>query len=181
MSQLMTTLRGAIESYISAKDGNRPHLLADAFVPDASLTMTVNTAAIAFPQETHGRDAIAAVLVSDFALMYENVYTFCVGAMPANGQREFSCDWLVCMTEKTTRAARIGYGRYDWTGDAQSSRIVRLHITIEEMAVLPAQSADSMLRWASRLPYPWCAREALAPHAPNGEFIQRIIAQLSHD
>ena len=175
----MTRLKDSIESYILAKDGNRPHLLMDAFAHDASLAMTVKTDAITFPQETQGRDAIAAVLVSDFALKYENVYTFCVGAVPADDQHAFSCDWLVCMTEKSTGAARTGYGRYDWTGDVQSSRVTRLHITIEEMATLPAAQADSVLRWASRLPYPWCAREALKENAPDIETIRRIVTQLT--
>ncbi len=175
----MAELKDSIESYILAKDGNRPHLLADAFAPDASLAMTVKTDAITFPQETHGRDAIASVLVSDFALKYENIYTFCVGAVPAEGERMFSCDWLVCMTEKATGAARVGYGRYDWAGDAQSSRVTRLHITIEAMTTLPATQADSLLRWASRLPYPWCARDALQIDVPDIDTIQRIIAQLA--
>ncbi|CAN7318722.1 hypothetical protein [Paraburkholderia hospita] len=175
----MTELKGSIESYILAKDGNRPHLLTDAFAHDASLAMTVKTAAIAFPQETHGRDAIASVLVSDFALKYENVYTFCVGAMPAANQSEFSCDWLVCMTEKTTGAARVGYGRYEWTSDARSSRVTRLHITIEEMSTLPAEFAGSILNWANRLPYPWCARDALSKDAPGIDTVQRVITHLT--
>ena len=175
----MTTLKDSIESYILAKDGNRPHLLMDAFAPDASLAMTVKTSAIAFPQETQGRDAISSVLVSDFALKYENVYTFCVGAIPADDQREFSCDWLVCMTEKTTGAVRIGHGRYDWTRDADSAQVTRLHITIEAMDTLPATFADSLLRWASRLPYPWCERDALKSDAPDNVTVQHIIAQLT--
>jgi hypothetical protein len=181
----MANLKDAIESYIYAKDGNRPHLLTDAFAHGASLAMTVKTAAIAFPQQTKGRDAIASVLVSDFAQKYENVYTFCVGAMPVDGQREFSCDWLVCMTEKGTGAARIGYGRYDWTGDSHARCLTRLHITIEEMATLPKASADSLLRWASRLPYPWCARESLmanardAADAPDIDIIKRVLVQLA--
>ncbi|MBN3752640.1 hypothetical protein G3N95_06785 [Paraburkholderia sp. Tr-20389] len=174
----MATLKDSIESYILAKDGNRPHRMTDAFAPDASLAMTVKTAAIAFPQETQGRDAIAAVLVSDFALKYENVYTFCVGAMPEHGQREFSCDWLVCMTEKTTGAARVGYGRYDWTGEAHTAHVTQLHITIEEMETLPATSAGSVLRWASSLPYPWCERAALNRDAPGNAILRRIIEQL---
>ena len=175
----MTTLKDSIESYILAKDGNRPHLLTDAFALDASLAMTVKTNAIAFPQETQGRDAIASVLVSDFALKYENVYTFCVGAIPVDDPREFSCDWLVCMTEKASGAARAGYGRYDWTRDADSPQVTRLHITIEAMETLPATFADSVLRWASRLPYPWCERDALKNDAPASATIQCIVAQLT--
>ncbi|ACC73296.1 hypothetical protein PPMP20_15350 [Paraburkholderia phymatum] len=175
----MSTLKDSIESYILAKDGNRPHRMTDAFAPNASLAMTVKTSAIAFPRETQGRDAIATVLASDFARKYENVYTFCVGAMPADGQCEFSCDWLVCMTEKTTGATRVGYGRYDWTAEARTARVTRLHIAIEEMETLPATSADCVLRWASSLPYPWCERVALDRDAPGNAAVQRIIRQLT--
>jgi len=27
------------------------------------------------------------------------------------------------MTEKATGAARVGFGRYEWTGDAQAERV----------------------------------------------------------
>ncbi|MBP0592315.1 hypothetical protein J8I87_21795 [Paraburkholderia sp. LEh10] len=175
----MANLKDPIESYILAKDGNRPHLLADAFAHDASLAMNVKTAAIAFPRETHGRDAIASVLVSGFAQQYENVYTFCVGEVPREGQREFACNWLVCMTEKATGAARAGYGRYDWTGDAQARRVTRLQITIEDMATLPRETAASILDWARRLPYPWCDRDALRAGVPDVDAVQRAVGQLS--
>lgn len=175
----MTNLKDPIESYILAKDGNRPHLLAEAFTHDASLAMTVKTQAIAFPQESHGREAIAAVLVSQFAQQYENVYTLCVGAIPADGQREFSCDWLVCMTEKATGAARVGYGRYEWTGDAPIERVTRLHITIEEMTVLPKACADAVLHWASGLPYPWCDQESMKKNAPDIDAVQRAVEHLT--
>jgi hypothetical protein len=179
MDRKMPNLKKPIESYILAKDGNRPHLLDDAFAPDASLAMTVKTQAISFPQESHGREAIASVLVSQFALQYENVYTFCVGAMPDEGEREFSCDWLVCMTEKASGAARVGFGRYEWAGDAQAGRVTRLHITIEEMTVLPKDNADKVLRWASRLPYPWCERETLKQDAPDIDAVQRAVSRLT--
>jgi hypothetical protein len=43
----MTSLRNAIETYIRSKDGNRPHVLADAFAADAELAMAVNTSRMA--------------------------------------------------------------------------------------------------------------------------------------
>jgi len=64
-------------------------------------------------------------------------------------------------------------------GDAASSRVTRLHITIEEMSTLPAEFAGSLLRWASRLPYPWCARDALKKDAPDIDTVQRVITQLT--
>jgi len=175
----MTNLQHAIEAYILGKDGNRPHLLTEAFAPDALLRMTVQTATIAFPPQTRGAGAIASLLSSGFALKYENVYTFCVGDKPAGGQAGFSCDWLVCMTEKATGAARVGYGRYDWTFDAASSRIAELHILIEDMAALPPADAAGVLAWARRLPYPWCGREALAKHMPDVDAVRRAAARLA--
>ena len=141
--------------------------------------MAVKTDSIAFPQEAHGRDAIASLLVSGFAQQYENVYTFCVGATPDDWQREFSCDWLVCMTERMTGAGRVGYGRYDWIGDADAPLATRLKITIEEMAAVPKEFAHRILQWANRLPYPWCPREALTHDAPDIDAIQRAITQLT--
>jgi len=95
----MITLQKSIETYIRAKDGNRPFLIADAFTVDAELTMQVNTSEISFPATVQGAKAISDVLVSEFAQRYENVYTFCIGAPPA-AEAAFSCDWLVCMSEK---------------------------------------------------------------------------------
>ena len=65
----------SIVAYLRAKDGNKPHLLAQAFTTDASLVMDVKTGSIAFPPVSTGRDAIAQVLVRQFAQAYENVYT----------------------------------------------------------------------------------------------------------
>jgi len=44
---------------------------------------------------------------------------------------------------------------------------------------LPAEFAGSLLRWASRLPYPWCARDALKKDAPDIDTVQRVITQLT--
>jgi hypothetical protein len=57
--------------------------------------------------------------------------------------------------------------------------VTRLHITIEDMATLAAEFAESILRWASRLPYPWCARDALKQDAPDIETVQRVVTQLT--
>ena len=62
--------------YFRAKDGNRPHLLARVFSPDARLEVRNQTAGIAFPSVTIGREAIAEVLVRRFGQTYENVYSF---------------------------------------------------------------------------------------------------------
>jgi len=127
----MITLQKSIETYIRAKDGNRPFLIADAFTADAELTMQVNTSEISFPATVKGAAAISTVLVSEFAQRYENVYTFCIGEPPISGPA-FSCGWLVCMSEKSTGLARAGFGRYDWlvrssTSDWASLPLSHMH------------------------------------------------------
>ena len=173
----MITLQKSIETYIRAKDGNRPFLIADAFSDDAELTMQVNTSEIAFPATVKGAKAISNVLVSEFAQRYENVYTFCIGDPPV-ARAAFSCDWLVCMSEKSTGLARAGFGRYEWLA-AESGQIVQLRITIEEMTTLPQDTVEPILRWADALPYPWCPRERLAKGAPEIAAIDRIRAALA--
>jgi hypothetical protein len=73
--------------------------MAQAFTQNAELSMLVKTADIAFPSQVSGRDAIESILVRQFAVQYENVYTFCLSDPPP-GTDGFVCDWLVCMTEK---------------------------------------------------------------------------------
>jgi hypothetical protein len=174
----MSSLARCIETYIRAKDGNRPHLIAEAFAPDATLDMTLQTSEIAFPSHSEGADAIARVLVSEFAQRYENVYTLCVGAAPGNSAT-FDCDWLVCMTEKGSGAWRVGFGRYEWRAAADTGRIASLRIVIEAMHTLPAQWSAEILAWVSTLPYPWCPREALAAASPAFEPVQSVLHTLA--
>ncbi|WP_256657422.1 hypothetical protein [Pseudomonas sp. R3-18-08] len=93
------SLTHAIETYILAKDGNRPHLLRRAFAADAELVMNVKTDEISFPSMVKGLDGLSATLVSQFAQRYENIYTFCLGTPPGNVV-VFRCGWLVCMSTK---------------------------------------------------------------------------------
>lgn len=173
----MSPLAHSIETYIRAKDGNRPNLIADAFASDATLDMTLETSEIAFPSRTEGADAIARVLVSEFAQRYENVYTLCMGAAPEVGAT-FDCDWLVCMSEKVSGAARVGFGRYAWRAADGTGRIAALHIVIEAMHTLPAQWSAEILGWVSKRPYPWCPREALTVDAPAFEPVQAVLRAL---
>lgn len=87
-------LRQSIETYILAKDGNRPHLMSRAFSSDAELVMDVKTDEISFPTTVEGLAGITATLVSEFAQRYENIYTFCTAA-PTDNLVEFRCHWLV--------------------------------------------------------------------------------------
>ncbi|RKT22460.1 hypothetical protein B0G69_5921 [Paraburkholderia sp. RAU2J] len=174
----MTLLRQSIETYICAKDGNRPHLMRSAFTVDAELVIEVKTEEISFPTLVKGLDSISAVLVSQFAQRYENIYTLCMGT-PPDDENTFRCNWLVCMTEKASGAARVGFGRYEWVCQDRSGRVSKLKITIEEMKNLPGELGQSILEWVRKLPYPWCPHDLPAQSAPNIPSVQKIAKQLA--
>jgi len=171
----MTTARQSIQHYINAKDGNRPHLLGQAFLPDAVLDMNVRTGAISFPAHVEGRDAIGEVLVSGFARTFENVYTFCLGSPPSANPATFQCDWLVAMSDKLSGEVRVGCGRYDWWFEPESGQVQRLAITIEHMKTLPATQLASIMAWVSTLDHPWCDLDAALRHAPDTAEFDEVI------
>jgi hypothetical protein len=171
----------SITTYIEAKDRNRPGLMAEAFVPDATLEMSVRTDAISFPPLTQGLAPITRVLVTDFGERYENVRTFCLGPPPAASAVSYSCDWLVAMSGRQDGAVRVGRGRYDWTFEEGSPhRVRRLRIDIEAMQALPPSELGRVMGWLSSPPYPWCAAADLLPRAPSiaalGPILQRLEA-----
>ena len=105
-----------LRDYFHAKDENRPHYMARAFAPQAVLKMALRTQAIAFPPESHGLAAITDTLVRKFGQTYDNVYTFYLARPEADARlSDYSCDWIVGMTEKATGNVRVGCGRYAWT------------------------------------------------------------------
>lgn len=177
----MHTPADSIFAYLLAKDGNRPHLLAQAFTPAATLTMVVNTGTISFPPVSQGREAISDVLVSRFARTYENVYTLCLTEAPADDKENFTCDWLVAMTEKDSQAVRVGCGRYDWRFAADSKLAQALTITIETMLVLAPHHRDAVMDWASNLPYPWCPRTAVVRSAPYPAELSPVLQYLARE
>ena len=168
----------AISAYILAKDGNRPHLMPEAFTEDARLTMDVRTDAIQFPQTTHGREGITDVLVRRFNQTYENVYTFCLGAPPLAPVPQFEGGWLVVMSEKGSGRLRTGSGRYAWTFAAGSGLVSDLVITIDGMLVLPAELVPTAMAWARALPYPWCPLELAESTMPALAPLQELRALL---
>lgn len=168
----------AISAYILAKDGNRPHLLPEAFTEDAVLTMDVRTDAIQFPPATVGRDAIADVLVRRFNQAYENIYTFCLGTPPLAPVPRFEGGWLVVMSEKATGRLRAGCGRYAWTFDAETGLVSALVITIHGMLVLPPELVPVTTGWARTLPYPWCPldlADATMPALPDLQPLRELL------
>ena len=166
-----------IDTYVRAKDGNRPHLLRAAFTDTASLRMHVRTAGISFPPGAVGREAIAQMLVSRFNETWENIYTLCVGAPPATGVATFACGWLVAMSSKTDRQVRVGCGRYDWAFDAASGLARSLVITIDAMETT-SWDVDAMIDWASALPSPWCDARRLESSAPGAPALRAVLSRM---
>ena len=177
------TPEGLVRTYIRAKDENRPHLMEHVFAEDACLEIIVKSERISFPPVTRGLVPITDVLVRNFAVAYENVYTFCL-ERPNQRSRErvFSCDWLVGMSEREGGHVRVGCGCYDWRFSPEGSCLVdRLVITIEVMQVLPPGCIKEVFEWLSGLPYPWCSAEAIAKTAPVLEGIEAVIEYLTRE
>jgi hypothetical protein len=171
----------AIANYIEAKDANRPALMGEAFVADATLEMVVRTGAISFPPRTEGLVAITQVLVTGFGETYERVRTFCLAEPPAADALAYTCDWLVGMSERRTGAVRVGCGTYDWSFEkAAPHRVQGLRITIETMLTLPAATLDAVLTgWLSTLPYPWCPPRSAVASAPRLAGLEPVLRRLS--
>jgi hypothetical protein len=163
------TPEAVLRSYFHAKDENRPHLLEDVFASDAELVMRNQSTNIAFPAFARGRSAIAEVLVRNFALAYENVYSFYL-QRPMPGVREFTCAWLVGMSERSSGDLRVGCGMYEWDFEPHAPHLARrLVVSIEAMQVLPAAESGPVFSWLRALDYPWSAPEVALAGIPASE------------
>lgn len=175
----MNTAQLAIQHYLLAKDGNRPHLLSRAFVPEAILDMVVRTGSISFAPHVEGVGGIGDMLVRQFGQTFENVYTFCLGAPPEAQASTYACKWLVGMSDKSSGEVRVGCGFYEWQFSAKSGLVETLTITIEHMKTLPAADLDPVMTWVSGLSYPWCTPQAVVTHAPDIGALEPVIAYVS--
>ncbi|MES2957132.1 MAG: hypothetical protein V4792_03040 [Pseudomonadota bacterium] len=173
------TAQTVLRNYFHAKDENRPHLLQSVFDPDAELLMVNHTNAISFPARTVGREAIADVLVRDFGRTYENIYSIYL-AKPDGSTTAFSCGWLVAMSEKQSKSARVGCGRYDWSFGAPPQRLAtRLTVTIDVMLVMPADELGTVLSWVEGLNYPWSSAEEAVLGAPRIALLAPVLLWLT--
>lgn len=164
---LMINAESVLRDYFHAKDENRPHLLEGVFAPEAQLEVRNSTGTISFPAVTEGREAIADILVRQFAQAYENIYSFYMDRPAGATAATFSCDWLVGMSEKEGKNVRIGCGRYDWSFQAGPPFLTnRLVITIAVMEVLPPSQLKPVLAWLRGLDYPWTTAAAVRAAAP---------------
>ena len=166
-----------LRDYFHAKDENRPHLLSNVFAHDARLEIDNRSAEIQFPSTTRGIEAIADVLVRRFNQTYENVYSFYM-SRPGEDDTEFSCDWLVAMSEKESQSTRVGCGRYEWTFQADNPHLAtRLVITIDQMLVLPPETAIEVRAWLLRLAYPWTSA-AIVKSTPHPSLVESVVEYL---
>ena len=166
--------------YFRAKDGNRPHLLERVFCADAQLEVKNATAVIAFPAMTHGREGIADVLVRNFGRDNDNVYSFYLSAPPVGAVEQFSCNWLVGMTEKSSNSVRVGCGTYHWTLNYQPRPCARaLAISIDVMQILPQAEQGSVMAWLETMRYPWCSASSAARSAPEIQGLKPVLECLS--
>jgi hypothetical protein len=168
----------AVSSYILAKDGNRPFLMARAFAEDAELEMVVKTDAISFPGSARGLSAIEDLLVRRFGLDYENVFTFCLSRPSEHDRRLFVCHWMVGMSAKSDGQVRVGCGRYNWRFAERSGLVEKLVITIDVMNTFPATELAATMNWLSGMPYPWCTPEDAVKAMPRIEGLGTIEAYL---
>jgi hypothetical protein len=167
-----------LQGYVHAKGANRPHLLREVFAADADLQVSTQSGTIALPPATHGREAIAEVLVRRFAQTYENIYTFYM-ACPPGEATQFACDWLVGMSEKAGQHVRVGCGRYDWTFQTELPGLAcQLAITIHAMPVLPPSQFDPVFAWLRQLHYPWSSAVAATTLAPHVAMLAPVLQYL---
>jgi hypothetical protein len=175
------TIETILRTYFRGKDENRPHLLRGVFAPTAMLQVINKASTIAFPAATDGLDAIAEVFVRQFGQTFENVYSFYM-TRPRTAACDFSCDWLVGMSEKNGKNVRVGCGRYDWEFQQKPPHLAsRLVISIEAMQVLPPSLLESVLAWLQRLNYPWSSAAAVIETAPGIDMLGPVLQYLGRN
>ena len=180
-SRSVPSPEAVLRGYFHAKDENRPWLLQEVFAEDARLQVSNKAMNIAFPAVAHGREAIADVLVRRFNQTYENIYSFYMARPPVE-TTEFSCDWLVAMTEKDSRSVRVGCGRYEWELQGSSPYLTNyLHISIEAMQRLPPAQFEAVFTWVRLLNYPWSSAAESAKLAPRIELLAEVLQYLGRN
>jgi len=125
-----------------------------------------------------GREAITDNLVLEFNKKYENIYTICIGDRPEIVGTNYSCCWLVVMSEKLNRSLRVGCGSYDWQFCSSKNRVQSLSITIDRMDTASAESVTEVMDWVSDLAYPWCEFSAIAKEPLNNEVVVNVVRTL---
>ena len=154
-----------LERYVQAKDFTRPHLMPEIYAPDAVLTYSIATDAIAFPAKVAGVEGISETLVVDFARKFDRCRTYYLcDAPPAQSALRAEVPWLVVMREPALSRLRMGKGFYRWTfqpDPTDGMRVAAMHIHIERMDPIDDPGARLLERIQAPLPYPWLSPAAL--------------------
>lgn len=154
----MKSARELLETYVEAKDLDRPGLILDCFAPNAVLTYSIATDTISFPARTRGADAIAQILVRDFRKTFTRCKTYYVCDSVVKDSRKIDkLPWLVVMKEMSGPILRLGKGCYTWHFEwfDQAMRVSAMHIHIDRMDAVEDPGADILDALQSALPYPW--------------------------
>jgi hypothetical protein len=161
----MSAARELLERYVDAKDGNRPELTPDLYLPDAVLTYSIATDEIDFPRHVAGRDAVTRTLVTDFGQRFDCCKTYYICESPPRDDIDIpSLPWLVVMCERATAQLRVGRGTYRWqfaSAPGAGLRVRAMHIHIERMAAIADAGVTQLQAIQRDLPYPWLAPTAL--------------------
>ncbi|SOE63541.1 hypothetical protein SAMN05446635_2354 [Burkholderia sp. OK233] len=156
--------RRALETYIDAKDNTHANRIAEAFAPDAVLTISLATSNIAFPARTVGANAIAKTLVTDFGAQYAQCRTYYVcDSLAVENDTIEALPWLVVMRERATGALRVGHGVYRWSFDGTPA-VTAFHIHIARMDVVPDADGTLLEALQDGLSYPWLVPADLHAH-----------------
>jgi hypothetical protein len=170
-----------LRNYFRAKDEDRPDLMGEVFCEDAALTIRVKAASISFPESSRGLAAITDALIRQFRQSYDDVRSFYLDR-PGSAIAEFSCDWLVGMSERSSGNVRVGCGRYDWKFQPAPPRLATdLLITIEVMEILSPSYLDGVQAWFRRLSYPWTSAPQVVAAAPAIEALNPVLKYLRGD
>lgn len=160
---------GLLDLYIEGKDGNRPGILREIYLPEAIVLFDVRTPKISFPPEIRGNDAIAEVLSADFNRRYLSPRTYYIEDLPETGEDNSirSLPWLVTMREASTGQVYVGWGLYDWffvytpEDSIHPWRIKRHRISIWEMIIMEEKETALLVKLREALSYPWPPPEAV--------------------
>lgn len=74
------------------------------------------------------------------------------------------------MTEKESKAVRVGCGQYEWAFQRNPDlHVTELINTIEAMLILDAAMTIEVMRWVRQLDYPWTSSAAVTRKLPLAE------------
>lgn len=158
--------------YVEGKDGNRPEILREIYVPEAIVLFDIRTPNISFPPEIRRNDAIAEVLSADFNRRFLSPRTYYVEDLPETIEDTAvrNLPWLVIMREASTGQVNVGWGLYDWffvytpEGSIHPWRIKRHHISIWEMITMEDRDGTLLGNLQADLSYPWPGQEEVQDH-----------------